>query len=97
MNTSLALGLHPTQTATTGLAVVSGYVSTEQAPPTSLDDLAYIVIPSHSTESGQWLSFMAMHGATIPGSGTAVLVAYDENAVPYVIWWAGSYTAPSAT
>jgi hypothetical protein len=86
---SMALGLAPSQNV--DLNLVYGYVSLEQPPPTHFDDLAYVVVPSHSSEHSIPMAFPAIHGSTLPVAGTSCLVAYDERNVPWVVSWTGSY------
>lgn len=72
--------------------IVSGYISMEQPAPTSFNANAYVVIPSHNPEGSTALTWPAIHGNTMPAQGAAALVAYDQNSVPYLVWWAGTHS-----
>lgn len=79
--------------------LVKGFVSTNREAPTGFpngtENLLWVIIPDYSLERPvgpcQWT---AEWGTTLPKQGTPVLVAFDEENFPIVVWWEGSYTAP---
>lgn len=73
--------------------ILSGYVSLAKPAPVSASDPVWVVIPAHSSEASIPLAWPQVHGSTLPASGDAVLLGYDENYTPYVVWWAGVYGA----
>jgi hypothetical protein len=72
----------------------SGYVSTEQEAPSTMDDQVFVVLDNTSSEASVPMPFPAIHGGSLPLPGAKVVVGYDQNNTPYIAWWAGTYSAP---
>jgi hypothetical protein len=64
--------------------------------PGSEENLLWVITPEYSTERPlgpcQW---SADHGASLPAPGAAVVVAFDAQGIPTVVWWEGSQTEPA--
>ena len=79
--------------------IVSGYVSVNQPAPTgtSGNGILSVIVPSWSSEHAmQFTDWPDCHGATAPAAGDFVLLAYDEQRIPHVIYWIGTYSDPGA-
>lgn len=75
--------------------VISGFVSTAQPAPTGLDGTVYVIAPGYSIDRPLGpCKFTAVHGATLPAQGAECLVVFDDEGVPVVVWWDGTYGAP---
>jgi hypothetical protein len=70
--------------------VVFGYVSRRQTAPAAFYDDLYVVLPSYSEEHNfgpcRWA---AIHGTTKPAQGAEVVVVFDTENRPIVVWWEG--------
>jgi hypothetical protein len=67
-------------------------VSTSQPAPAGFGDLMQVVMAGHSPDLSVPCAWGAIHGASLPAQGAAVLVAFNDQGVPVVVWWAGTHT-----
>ncbi len=77
-----------------GQQLVAGYVSREQPAPATFDDPVYVVLGWNPGNSFP-LSWPAIHGATLPAQGAAVLVGYDDAQPHGKCWllsWEGAHS-----
>ena len=65
---------------------VSGVVSSTHATPNALSTPLYVDV-NWSGAQLIFVSWPGLYGTTMPSQGNPVLIAYDENAIPYCIWW----------
>jgi hypothetical protein len=72
--------------------VVGGYVSRSREAPKSFSDPLWVIVPGYSTETPYKCEWGTIHGKTLPAQGARVVVVFDDNEVPTVVFWAGEYT-----
>lgn len=71
--------------------VVAGYVSLNKAAPVDFSGDLFVILPSLATDySFGPCKWGAAQGSTLPAQGTEVLVCFDDENVPVVVWWEGS-------
>jgi len=79
--------------------VIRGYISTNRAAPTgfpvpdSEDNLLWVISPAYSLDrpiGPCWWN--ADHGASLPAQGTEVVVIFDDQEIPTVIFWVGAHS-----
>ena len=59
--------------------------------PTAFDEPVYVVLPDHSGDLAYPVAWGALRGLAMPEPGAPVLVAFDNQGVPRVVWWDGLY------
>lgn len=69
--------------------LLSGKVSGNKPAPVSYSDPVYVVMANHSPDVSIPCAWAPINGTTVPAAGNAVLVAYDDNGLPRVVWWDG--------
>jgi len=78
-------------------ALITAYVSVNRPAPTgfpvegSQENLLWVIQPGDTVPFGP-CRWAALHGSTLPTQGTEVLVAFDENNKPVVVWWEAAST-----
>jgi len=70
---------------------VSGYVSPNKTAPAAFGDPLYVILPTYDpTRTWGPCKWGAAEGSTLPAQGAEVLVIFDDQNVPVVVWWEGS-------
>lgn len=78
--------------------LLAGTVSSNKPAPSAIGDPVYVLIDNLSPDHSVPMPWAPLWGTTLPAPGAPVLIAYDDNGVPYVVWWgASAATYPGST
>lgn len=70
--------------------VARGYIL---KAPLTFDEPVWVILPEGSTERPYGpCEWGAIHGATLPATGAACVVVFDEQEHPTIVYWEGVHT-----
>ena len=70
--------------------IVLGVVSRSRPAPGAFTDDLFVVLPDVGEDYAYGpCKWGAIHGTTLPAQGASAVLAFDQNDVPYVVWWDG--------